>query len=411
MQRFRKLPLLPILVSLIAGLLLGRFILGWWFPVNLTRTGPRNLEQSDRIAHLDNYVRGLLPYASTGNTAELGRALCYPVDDFDAVNGRATALKELITNEPAQQGLVGETLNQYNTVLDALSRGGGCETVRADIVGEPENVGLLGGLGVPWRTCLLGLIVLALLMGLLWFLAGSQAGSSQRRSTSEDGNDDKVERGGRRRTIGGGRSRRMPETPAAAVQEPSLEQTRYAPPVIEPAPVVETTTYQQSPPPEPESFSSAEAGFVATYTRGNESFERVFEIYGTDNNYLGDCSVQIADTVGNDRGNVTAFEIRLFEVGNPRSVTKLVMSEHAYNDSALRARLATQGTPVLAERHQPIMLQGNLITIETDITELIYAAIVTEPENSVFDRFSVKLKAFVNRPSSSSDRASDWLDS
>lgn len=403
MQRFRTLPLLPILVSLVAGLLLGRFILGWWLPVNLTDAGPRNLAQTDRLDHLDNYVRGLLPYVASGNTAEIGRALCYPTNDFEVVSLRAASIQDLITAEPAQQGLIGETLNQYNTVLNSLANSGGCEAIHDEIVGSIDRTGFIAGL--PWTTCLFGLLILAALLGGLWFLSDQQGSRPQRNTSTASNRGQTPSKWNDRQSRSQQSSLEESSMDSSSSSSSLFDGSRYAPPLDD-----ASDEYVE----EVETFSNADAGFVATYTRGNDSFERVFEIYGTDNNYLGDCSVQIADTVGNDRQKISAFEIRLFEVGNPRSVTKLVMSEHAYNDGTLRSRLAAQGTPVLAERRQPIMLEGSLITIETDITELIYASVETEPENSIFERFSVKLKAFVNQPDDSDESgyaSSDWLDS
>ena len=102
--------------------------------------------------------------------------------------------------------------------------------------------------------------------------------------------------------------------------------------------------------------------------------------------------------MGSDPADVTAFKIRLFEAGSPRSVTKLLMSEYAFNDNALKARLGTQGETVLAQMGEPITLEGKSITVDTYLTDLLYSNDNGQPVRSVFDTLSVKLKAFVNRP-------------
>ena len=58
-----------------------------------------------------------------------------------------------------------------------------------------------------------------------------------------------------------------------------------------------------------------------------------------------------------DTRNVTAFEIWLFDKNDTQTVTKVLMSDGAYNDDGIRAKLATRGELIMAELGRTIPLE------------------------------------------------------
>jgi hypothetical protein len=136
------------------------------------------------------------------------------------------------------------------------------------------------------------------------------------------------------------------------------------------------------------------AGFQTTYTRGHDTYDESFSIENTAGDFLGECGVGLSETLGADAPkNVTAFEVWLFDKNDIRTVTKVVMSDHAYFDEAIKAKLAPKGEPVLARPNETIVLETASLIINAEITEMDYGSGSLEPQ-SFFERFTVELSAW-----------------
>jgi len=136
------------------------------------------------------------------------------------------------------------------------------------------------------------------------------------------------------------------------------------------------------------------ARFETRYSRGHDTYDDSFSIENAHGEFLGECGVGISETIGMDAPkNVTAFEVWLFDKNDIRTVTKVIMSEHAYNDQAIRAKLAPKGEPVLARENETIVLETATLIINAEITELTYGTGSLEPQ-SFFEHFTVELSAW-----------------
>ena len=131
--------------------------------------------------------------------------------------------------------------------------------------------------------------------------------------------------------------------------------------------------------------------FVTSYALGNDTYDESFSVETDTGEFLGECGVGISETIGaGDPDQVTAFEVWLFDKNDIRTVTKVLMSEYAFNDPDLRASLASKGEPVLAEVNEPISLETATLRLDVMITERIYGA-GAQPPNSHFERLTVEL--------------------
>jgi hypothetical protein len=171
-------------------------------------------------------------------------------------------------------------------------------------------------------------------------------------------------------------------------KEPRPVKTRDA---VPPAPV--------PPPPAPsadewEGTTQPPLGhFFTTYQLGEDTYDESFSIETPMNEFLGECGVGISETVGEgDPDKVTAFEVWLFDKSDIRTVTKVLMSEHAYQDDDLRAKLASKGDAVLAQPGSPFTLETSGLQVRVDVTELVYGD-EELPPNSFFSRLTVELVA------------------
>jgi hypothetical protein len=142
--------------------------------------------------------------------------------------------------------------------------------------------------------------------------------------------------------------------------------------------------------------------FFTTYELGEDTYDESFSIETPMGEFLGECGMGISETISPaDPDKVTAFEVWLFDKSDIRTVTKVLMSAHAYQNDALRARLASKGEAVLAQPGSPFMLETTGLQVRVDVTELIYGESDVPPKSS-FDKLTVELVAMA-RPAASAD--------
>jgi hypothetical protein len=104
--------------------------------------------------------------------------------------------------------------------------------------------------------------------------------------------------------------------------------------------------------------------------------------------------VGISESIGTDSPkNVTALEVWLFDKNDIRTVTKVVMSDHAFFDEALKAKLAPKGEPVLARENETVVLETASLIINAEIRDMQYGA-GTLPPQSYFDQITIELSAW-----------------
>jgi hypothetical protein len=145
---------------------------------------------------------------------------------------------------------------------------------------------------------------------------------------------------------------------------------------------------------------SAEAGaepvttFKTTYMLGNDLFDESFSIDDQQGDFLGECGVSIGETIGvGDPKRVTAFEVWLFDKNDIRTVTKVVMSEHAFNDEGLKSKLAAKGEPVMARSDGMIEMETATLKVQARIVDMQYGSGAL-PNNSFFQQLTLEISAW-----------------
>ncbi len=136
------------------------------------------------------------------------------------------------------------------------------------------------------------------------------------------------------------------------------------------------------------------ARFQSTYTYGRDTYDDSFSIEGENGDFLGECGIGISESIGTDTPkNVTAFEVWLFDKNDIRTVTKVIMSDHAFFDEAMKAKLAPKGEPVLARESEVIVLETATLIINAEIKAMEYGS-GTLPPQSYMENFTVELSAW-----------------
>ena len=134
--------------------------------------------------------------------------------------------------------------------------------------------------------------------------------------------------------------------------------------------------------------------FMTTYLHGDDLYDDSFSIETPSGEFLGETGVGISETIGSgDTKNVTAFEVWLFDKNDIRTVTKVLMSDHAFNDDAIRAKLAPKGEAVLAKAGDRITLETASLRVQARIVDMSYGT-GPLPPNSFFSRLTIELAAW-----------------
>ena len=145
----------------------------------------------------------------------------------------------------------------------------------------------------------------------------------------------------------------------------------------------------------PEYTTTAEetplAQFMTTYQSGNDLYDDSFSIDSQAGEFLGECGVGISETIGvGDPKKVTAFEVWLFDKNDIQTVTKVLMSDHAFQDSAINQRLRAKGEPVLADPNTEFVLETQTLQMVARVVSMGYGE-GAMPEESYFDQLLLEL--------------------
>jgi hypothetical protein len=134
--------------------------------------------------------------------------------------------------------------------------------------------------------------------------------------------------------------------------------------------------------------------FMASYKIGDDLFDDSFSIDSPTGEFLGECGVGISETIGvGDPKRVTAFEVWLFDKTDIQTVTKVLMSTHAYEDDSIRQRLAAKGEPILVRPGIEAVLETESLTMVARVESMGYGEGALPPE-SFFDRFILELSVW-----------------
>jgi hypothetical protein len=369
MNLVRKYPALSLLAAFLVGWFIGLVLFGWFiWPVEWTNATPAQLSPQYQQAWV-KMVSDL--YTFNGNAEMVQQAL--GGWSGDVTGDEVACSMATSTTDPAERA-------RLEAVAGVVNGGAGCSGVAVAPPaegGEAADTEAGGGTpaeeegGLPrWvfpaflLLLLLGLVVAAI----VWVLFRRNE-SSEASVSVEPVLDDDYARA----------------APAAAAA-----QTVRADDDVATVPI---------------------ARFHTTYTYGNDAYDDSFSIENANSEFLGECGVGIAETIGGDvPKKVTALEIWLFDKKDIRTITKVIMSDHAFFDDALKAKLAPKGEPVLAREGETIVLETASLIINAEITEMQYGNDSGQPPQSYFDRITVALSAWAKENGGSTYSDSEDID-
>lgn len=130
---------------------------------------------------------------------------------------------------------------------------------------------------------------------------------------------------------------------------------------------------------------------MTTYVVGDDLYDESFSIDAQGGDFLGEYGVGVSETIGvGDPKKVAALEIWLFDKNDIKTATKVLMTEHAYNDAGIRSRLEPKGELILVEPQGQILLETKTLQLLATVVDLQYGN-GAMPPNSYFERITLEL--------------------
>lgn len=133
------------------------------------------------------------------------------------------------------------------------------------------------------------------------------------------------------------------------------------------------------------------AQYVTSYVLGDDLFDDSFSIDAPSGEFLGECGVGISETIGvGDPKKVTAFEVWMFDKNDIQTVTKVLMSAHAFRDPAYRAKLEAKGELFELVPQRQVVLETQTLQMVATVADMQYGDGPLPPD-SYCDRLTLEL--------------------
>jgi hypothetical protein len=130
---------------------------------------------------------------------------------------------------------------------------------------------------------------------------------------------------------------------------------------------------------------------MTTYVLGDDLYDESFSIDTSGGEFLGEYGVGISETIGvGDPKKVTALEVWLFDKNDIKTATKVLMTEHAFNDPGIRARLEPKGELVVVKPGEQVLLETQTLQLLAKVVDMSYGT-GAMPQKSYFDRITLEL--------------------
>ncbi len=130
---------------------------------------------------------------------------------------------------------------------------------------------------------------------------------------------------------------------------------------------------------------------MTTYVLGDDLYDESFSIDTQAGEFMGEYGVGVSEAIGvGEPKKVTALEIWLFDKNDIKTATKVLMSQHAFNDPGIRARLEPKGELILVEPQAQILLETATLQLLATVVDLEYGR-GPQPADSYFERITLEL--------------------
>jgi hypothetical protein len=130
-----------------------------------------------------------------------------------------------------------------------------------------------------------------------------------------------------------------------------------------------------------------------TYNFGDDNYDEFFTIETVEGDFLGESGIQIMGVVpGSKPKQVLSFDVGLFDKTDITTLSRVIMSEYAYNDESQRGKVEAnpQAEAILAEPGKRFSFETSAMRVEVEIEEVEYGE-----GNKYFTKLKSNLKVFL----------------
>lgn len=331
-QKHLKNPWVIGAIGFLIGAIFGLIVLGWWlFPVQWTDAEPNDLIDE---AQIDWINMAIAEYQLSGNQA-------LAIQRYEALG---EGKEEILAKTGNNLDFV--NAEQYASYVMAVEPENATNIVLGTPVApqEEEGTGAASGGISSLLPILCGILVAVLAAVAIFFILKRLGNRQAKKQVIEE-------------------------------VETEMEEQPKATPVVN-APVYSDIPIAQ---------------FTSSYRLGDDLYDDSFSIDSSSGEFLGECGVGISEPIGvGDPKKVTALEVWLFDKNDIQTVTKVLMSNHAFRDDAIRNRLSAKGDPTRVNPGEEIILDTQTLQMVVRIVDMAYGE-GPLPEESFFERMVIEL--------------------
>jgi hypothetical protein len=418
-QKNRPSWVLPVIGFLI-GLLIGWWLIGWWlWPVQWTNALPPDLRAAERDEYLTMVAES---YAASGN-ADVAKSRL-STWSAPALSQDLANLQTRVASNPQQAAKV---LALSDLVGAGKSAAPGAQApskgsapvprpgTAPSSAGGADTVATLRTVGVVLLWLVLFGVALAVVVYLWrrWRAAhvaqpGPVIDASTRPTRSVPPMQPPLVEAGAADEQMLWTSNYPPSTPQADEMEP----VDVSPTVPEPPPAVtratpsatsSTVRRETATGPTPPKLTPAVAAGAAVavvkvgefrphYTMGEPDYDEPFDIIDSAGGYLGQCGLELNDPVGRGHDQAAALQIWLWDSNDQDTKVKVLMSEGAYQDTAIRDQLKGEHEALPIRPGAEFELSSYKLLLRGTVDRLEY--VNQEPANTVFSDLLIRLQVY-----------------
>ena len=137
-------------------------------------------------------------------------------------------------------------------------------------------------------------------------------------------------------------------------------------------------------------WAGALGHFETTYNLGDEGYDVSYSIQSGSGEFRGECGVSALENLGiGEPGAVAAFEVWLFDKDDVRTESRVLMSERALQDPAIREKLEGKGELIKAEKGLVVTVETANLRVDATVSELSYQ---DSPDSGIFARLTTTLE-------------------
>lgn len=327
-----------LVISLLIGMFIGLIVGYGLFPTVFYDSDPRTLEQSWQ----DQWVMLLANSHAAANADDSG----YITDMLTRIDDPLGTVDRLIS-QSADQTEVAR--------LAAIREFAAAAETNAVTAPQPTTVGTL----IPWIVIPIVVVIVFVLVVVLYgmFIYPNLVQPLIRRLRGEKISEDVL---------------KMRQQVAAQRQAEATQRTDFSTSTLGPP------MFQR----------------MSTFSIGMGNYDYSYSIETSTGAFLGECGVTGSETVGTDDDKFTAIEVWLFDKDDyTKTITKVLVSQFAFNDPAMRARLEPKGDLILVQPGMSTVLETAALRMQARVVDFEYGT-GELPPNSYFQRMTIELAAW-----------------